>query len=310
VRVRILGSAAGGGVPQWNCTCVNCRAARCGTDVHPRTQDTVAVSADGRTWFLLNASPDILRQIEAARALQPERARAATCRGGSPIAGVVLTNGDLDHCLGLLLLREWTRLGLFATRRTHAGLFEENVVLRTLAREPAQLAFHPLALGDEQPLVAVDGRDSGLMVRAFAVPGKLPLHLEGLIEPHAEHNVGLVVRDTVGGGTLVYAPAAAATEPVAERSADADILLFDGTFWSDGELEHVGLFGHTARTMAHIPVGGAGGSLAQLAGLRVPRRILTHINNTNPIVARRTRERIEVESRGWLVARDGWELST
>ncbi|HVI00507.1 MAG TPA: pyrroloquinoline quinone biosynthesis protein PqqB, partial [Enhygromyxa sp.] len=278
MRVIVLGSAAGGGVPQWNCGCENCRAAREGTDVQPRTQDCVAVTADDRRWFLLNASPDIARQLERTPALWP------SARRHSPIAGIVLTNGDLDHCLGLLSLREWTPWSLYATAPTLAGLFERNVMLRTLDRQRPHAIRRPLALDRSEPLRDADGDDIGLTIRAFASPGKLPLHLESMVEASPAINVGLEITQPQTGARLLHVPAAATLDGLVTQLDHADCLLFDGSFWSDDELQRVQVSSRSARAMAHLPVGGPDGSLEQLSRLATRRIIYTHINNTNPML--------------------------
>ncbi|HKU43056.1 MAG TPA: MBL fold metallo-hydrolase, partial [Polyangiales bacterium] len=204
----MLGSAAGGGFPQWNCGCDNCRAARSGSgDVWPRTQESVAVSADGDSWFLLNASPEVRAQIESFPALHPRAARH------SPIAGVVLTNGDLDHCLGLLSLRESYPLGLYATASVERGFREGNVLFKTLQRFPGQLRFERLKLHESRALLRADGSPSGLWIEAVPVPGKLPIHLEGSGQPSPEDNVGLLIREPASDRTLGYFPAVAAPCP-------------------------------------------------------------------------------------------------
>ncbi|MFO7565668.1 MAG: pyrroloquinoline quinone biosynthesis protein PqqB [Enhygromyxa sp.] len=302
MRAIVLGSAAGGGVPQWNCGCDNCEAARRGAGVEPRSQDCVAVSGDDERWFLLNASPDIARQIERTPALWPRGRRH------SPIAGVVLTNGDLDHCLGLLSLREWTPWSLYATAPTLAGLFERNVMLRTLERERPHALRRPLELDQRVPLLDASGAPSGLEVRAFAVAGKPPLHLEGMIEANPALNVGLEIVDAQTGARIFHVPGVGDIEGLAVRLEAADCLLFDGTFWSDDELQRWGVSERSARAMAHCPVGGPDGSLERLSQLAIRRVIYTHINNTNPMLREGSTERAAVEARGVEIGFDGMEL--
>ena len=302
MQVRVLGSAAGGGVPQWNCGCENCREARRGTGVvRPRTQETVAVSADGASWFLLNVSPEIRAQIESFPPLTPREPRH------SPIAGLILTNGDLDHCLGLLSLRESHPLTVYATESVRAGFTGGNVLYRTLERFDGQVTWWALAVGEnahEQPL-----GDSGLTVRAIATPGKLPLHLETTLVPSPGDNIGLVIHDPRTGGRLAYFSGVAGPAPALVRAlADADVLFFDGTFWSSDELIAAGLGTRRAEDMAHWPVGGAEGSAPFLAGQR-GRKILIHVNNTNPILRETSAERRALDALGIEVAVDGLELS-
>ena len=302
--IRVLGSAAGGGFPQWNCACPNCRGLREGTiRATPRTQESVAVSADGRAWFLLNASPDIRQQIESFPALHPRKPR------DSPIQGILLSNGDLDHCLGLLSLREFHPLVIYATDRVRRGFTEGNVLYRTLERFPEQVTWRALKLGREEELTGEGGRSSGLGVETLAVPGKLPIHLEGLGPADPEDNVGFRIREPATGRVLVYLPAAGRVTPVVQESlAGADCVFFDGTFWSSDELPRLKLGDKCAEDMAHLPVSGEGGSLAALAGLRAPRRIFIHLNNTNPLLRDDSPERAAVTAAGWEIAYDGMEI--
>jgi pyrroloquinoline quinone biosynthesis protein B len=300
VRVRVLGSAAGGGFPQWNCGCENCALVRVSDPrVAARTQDSIAVEAssrDGR-WLLVNASPDVLRQIEATPALHP-RARRDT-----PIAAIALTNGDLDHTLGLFSLRESQPLVIYATDRVWRGLTERNTIARTLARFEGQVTHRRLVL-DEPVLVP----ELGLSITAFAAPSKLPVHLVGLEEPHAEDNVGL--RISSGDKVATYATAVKNAGSVIDHFADSDALFLDGTFWSSSELVSQGLSKARAEDMAHHPLSGLQGSLAALASLsNVRRKILTHINNTNPILRSDAPERKEAQAMGWEIAHDGLEVT-
>jgi pyrroloquinoline quinone biosynthesis protein B len=298
VQVRVLGSGAGGGVPQWNCGCENCREARAGGLVAPRTQESVAISADGVSWFLLNVSPEVRAQIESFAPLHPRAPRH------SSIAGLLLTNGDLDHCLGLLSLRESHPLVVHATESVRAGFVTENVLYRTLERFPGQVTWRTLVAGQEQPL-----GDTPLTVTAIPAPGNLPLHLKGLRPASPDDNVGLVVRDTRSGRRLAYFTGAAGPSPDLVRAvSDADLVFFDGTFWSSDELIAAGLGTRRAEDMAHWPLSGPDGSLAFLAGLR-GLRVLVHINNTNPILREGSAERRAVEAAGVQVGFDGLELS-
>jgi pyrroloquinoline quinone biosynthesis protein B len=303
MQVRVLGSAAGGGFPQWNCGCDNCLAARAGArDLEARTQESVAISADGRNWFLLNASPEIRAQIESFPGLHPRGPRH------SPIAGIVLTNGDLDHCLGLLSLRESHPLQLIATHSVESGFREDNVLHRTLQRFEGQLRFRPLVLEQSQALSLADGSPSGLTIEAVPVSGKLPIHLEKLRAPSPEDNVGLLVREPATGRSLAYFPAVAGpSAPLSAALLQADCVFFDGTFWSSEELPGSGLGDKRAEDMAHWPVGGAGGSLRMLRELAM-RRVYIHINNTNPMLRTGSPEAQQVSTAGVEIARDGLEL--
>jgi pyrroloquinoline quinone biosynthesis protein B len=298
LHVLVLGAAAGGGFPQWNCGCTNCEGVRSGRPgLLARTQDSVAVSGDGERWFLLNASPDVLRQVQANRQLWPRRLRH------SPIAGVVLTNGDLDHVLGLFQLRESQPFAIYATSRVRQGL-RENAALRTLERFEGQVRWTDLELDVSCDLRHADGTPSGIELTASAVPGKPPLHLMGRFEPSAEDNVALRLHAN-GSGSLVYASAIADAERARPLLEDCAALLLDGTFWSENELPELGVPMGPARTMAHQPIGGVAGSLHALPQLRATRRVYTHLNNTNPVLDESSAERAELAAAGWEVAVDG-----
>jgi len=297
LKVRVLGSAAGGGFPQWNCGCSNCREGRrLGGRARPRTQESVAVSADGESWFLINASPEIRGQIEACPDLWPRAERH------TPIAGILLTNGDLDHCLGLLSLRESQPLALYTTDAVRAGFTENNVLYRTLERFDGQVTWRRLELGREQPL-------GDLRVTAIPAPGKLPLHLEGRRAPSPEDNVGFVIRRRSGHGGLAYFSGIAGPSPEVEQAlAEASVVFFDGTFWSSDELIAAGLGTRRAEEMAHWPIGGPEGSLGFIKRVAGGAAIYIHINNTNPILLEDSPERKAVNEPGVEVAHDGLEL--
>jgi pyrroloquinoline quinone biosynthesis protein B len=292
----VLGAAAGGGFPQWNCRCSVCRLAWDGDPrVKPRTQASLAVSADGQKWILLNASPDLRAQIQAVPALQPH----AMTRG-SPIVGVVLTGAEVDQVGGLLTLRERGELALYGTCETLATV-ADNPIFGVLAAEVVHR--HPVALAETFLL------PNGLNAEAFSVPGKVALYLEeGEPEPAAEtgFNVGIEIQS--GGVKLAYVPGAAAiTANLLERLGRADVVLFDGTLFTDDEMIVSGAGAKTGRRMGHMPLDGANGTLQQLAGLSA-RRILTHINNTNPILVDGSPERRKVEAAGFEIAEDGMEI--
>jgi pyrroloquinoline quinone biosynthesis protein B len=301
----VLGSAAGGGFPQWNCGCENCRGVRTGAIRGvPRTQESVAISADGAHWFLLNASPEIRGQIEGFPPLHPREPRH------SPIAGILLTNGDLDHCLGLLSLRESHPLVVYATERVRRGFTAGNVLYRTLQRFADQVTWRPLAPGRETELTLPGGGPSGLAVEPVALPGKLPIHLEGGLAPDPEDNIGLRVRETATGRRLAYLPAVGGPSAAVHAALDgAGAAFLDGTFWSSDELRDQGLGEKRAEDMAHWPIGGDAGSLAALRTVRAARRIYIHLNNTNPVLREDSPERAAVAAAGWEVAHDGLELT-
>jgi pyrroloquinoline quinone biosynthesis protein B len=301
--VRVLGSAAGGGFPQWNCGCANCVGVRSGQiKALPRTQESLAVSADGSAWFLINASPEIRQQIEAFPGLHPRALR------DSPIAGIILTNGDLDHCLGLLSLRESQPLVVYATERVRRGFCEHNRLYRTLERFERQVTWHTLELGAERPLL-LEGRDSGLSVKTLPVPGKSPLHLAELgAEPG--DNVGLRITEGQNRAVLAYLPAVAGlSSQVTDALAGASAVFFDGTFWSNDELTGKGVGTRDAADMSHWPLGGERGSLQFLRESTAKRRVFIHINNTNPILRDDSPERAEVTNAGMEVAFDGMDLT-
>ena len=303
--LRVLGSAAGGGFPQWNCACVNCDGIRNGRiTANSRTQESVCLSADNDNWFLINASPDIRVQIESFASLHPRQSRS------TPIHAIFLTNGDLDHCLGLLSLRENHRLVLYATDSVRRGFTEGNVLYRTLQRFAEQVTWRTLKLDVEEAVLRSDGRPSGLTVTAVAVPGKLPIHLDGRVSSgKADVNVGLRFRQSTDGGVLAYVPAVGRiTSRVLNALDGADCVMFDGTFWSSDELSAPRFLEKSAEDLAHCPVGGPEGSLSMLSKIAAFRRVFIHINNTNPMLREDSHERMLVEAAGWEVAWDGMEI--
>lgn len=304
--MRILGSAAGGGFPQWNCGCPNCQGQRWGTiKARARTQTSVAFSADRHNWFLVHASPDIRTQIEHFPPLHPRNGR------DTPIAGIFLTNGDLDQCLGLLSLRESQLLHLYATDRVREGFTQGNILYHTLTRTPGQMTWHPLKLhAEDEPLLLPDGAPSGLTIVALPIPGKLPLHLAGTVPPDPQDNIGLLLHDVASRKTLAYLPCVGGESSIlVETIEKADCVIFDGTFWTDDELIALGLADQRAQQMAHWPLSGPTGSLHMLSSLRRQERILIHINNTNPILNEQSPERRLIEAVGIKVAYDGMELA-
>ena len=305
MQVRLLGTAAGGGFPQWNCNCSNCLGLRSGTlRAQPRTQSCVAISADGRRWFLLNASPDIRFQIESFPALLPS---PKTVRGTS-VEGVLLTNADLDHTVGLLILREGVRLPVYATPRVRSALSNGLYVAHVLEcycgvdwREPA---------AEQGPLLCADHSPSGLHYVAFPVAGKPPRYLEGLVSPGLGDAVAYRIMDEATGGRLLFMPELAALDAsTLSQMCDCEALLLDGTFWSENEMQTMGAGTIPAAQMGHLPVGGADGSLARIASLPVRRKIYIHINNTNPMLLEDSIERAAVECAGVEIGWDGLEFT-
>ncbi|MEL7091260.1 MAG: pyrroloquinoline quinone biosynthesis protein PqqB [Pseudomonadota bacterium] len=294
MKLIVLGAAAGGGLPQWNCGCRNCADARAG--IIPRmTQSSLAVSIDGKTWAVLNASPDIRAQLDACPAMHPPQLR------GSPIASVVLTNGDIDHIAGLLTLREKTAFDVYATA---AGLdiLASNTVFGVL--DPDLVSRHAIVLDQSfQPV-------PGLIVTPFAVPGKLALFLEGdtvNLEEVGDQTVGLMLEHD--GTRVAYVPGCAAIPDwLLERFVDIDLLLFDGTVWNNDDMQRTGTGEKTGARMGHVPLNGTQGSLSRLKDLEV-RKVFIHINNTNPILQPGSDARAKVLAAGWEIAHDGMELA-
>ena len=305
--VRVLGSAAGGGYPQWNCGCPVCRAVRDGSrPARTRTQSSIAVSPDYRQWYLLNASPDIHAQVESFPALWPRRSRSA------PVRAVLLTDAELDHTLGLLLLREGRGVEVHATAAAHETLRDGTSLLQTLQ------AYCPVRW-----VRVVPGQDTvlgeGLTYRAFDVPttkrprfppgGANGTGANGTGASGAGRVVGYRLTDAHTGGVLVYLPAVQElTATVRRQFTGCTCLLVDGTCWQDDELVRLGASGKTAREMGHLPISGPGGSLEQLVPLPIDRKIYVHVNNTNPILLEDGPERRTLERRGLEVAADGLEL--
>jgi pyrroloquinoline quinone biosynthesis protein B len=292
--LRVLGSAAGGGFPQWNCDCPGCRAVRSGSrPCRPRTQSSVAVSADRNRWFLLNASPDVRTQIESFPALHPREGRA------TPLEGVLLTDAELDHTLGLLLLREGRGVDLHATEAVRDTLTDGTSLLRTLEAY-CPVRWHPVVPGADAPL------GEGLSYRAFDVPTtKRARFGQGTEKGRV---VGYRLTDERSGRSAVYLPGVQDLAAVRDELDGCACLLVDGTCWRDDELVRLGLAGKTAREMGHVPIDGPDGSLAQLGPLPVARKIYIHLNNTNPVLLDDSPQRRAVEQHGMEVAMDGLEL--
>lgn len=299
--VKILGSAAGGGFPQWNCACVQCRRFRQGEFAGPaRTQAQLAWSGASGQWTLLNASPDLRVQIEATPQLWPQGGER-----NSPIRDVILTGAEADQILGLLLLREFHAFHVHSTASVRRILTEDNSLFGVLARFPEQVCWNDIPL--EQPFFA-----AGARLEALPLSGSFPgfvnsSRLAGL-NP-AEAMIGLLVSPETGGGTLAFLPGiGCVSDSLLERLDACDAVLFDGTFWSDDEPLRIPGVSRTARRMGHLPVSGPGGTLERFAALRRPRKIFIHINNTNPILDQASPEHRMVRESGWEVAWDGMEI--
>lgn len=301
--VRILGSGAGGGLPQWNCNCGNCAAARAGdSDVIARTQTSVAVSAEEGNWVLLDATPDLRAQISASPVLQPRPSDPAR---SSPIRAVAVTGFEVDQVGGLLNLREGQRFDLHAAAFVHASL-RANEIFDVLA--PSTVPRSEMRLGE--PFIPYTG--ARIEMTAQPVPGKVPLAHAGKAEdaPRSDGTIALIVRDTARHVRLAYVPSCAAiTDAVLKAIDGVDLLLFDGTLYTDHELIDQGLSQKTGAMMGHVSMSGAEGSIARLRDIAVGRRVFIHLNNSNPVVRENSRERREVVDAGWEVGYDGMELT-
>jgi pyrroloquinoline quinone biosynthesis protein B len=300
--VKVLGSAAGGGFPQWNCNCPNCRDVRLGSvDLRVRTQSSLAVSADGKTWILLNASPDLRQQILATPELMPSAGQLR----GSPISAVVVTNGDVDHIAGLICLREGHHFQLYATARVLTAL-AANPVFDVLNREKVPRQTLPL----DQPIPV--GGPARLTVEAFTVPGKIALYLENAA---AGPGFGTADGDTIGlsisdgQSRFFYIPGCARLDAqLAQRLTGAALLFFDGTLYDDDEMIRLGLSEKTGARMGHMSMAGAQGSLAAFANTDIARKIFVHMNNSNPALRETSDEHAAVRAAGWEIAWDGMEV--
>ncbi len=302
MRVRILGSAAGGGLPQWNCRCANCQAARADSpNVQPRTQSSVAVSADGCAWYLLNVSADVRQQIVRC----PDLAPPTQALRGTRIAGCVLTDAEIDHTSGLLQLREGCTFGIFSTAFVHQCL-TRYLPIETVLAGFADRPWTEIPLGDAIRLPLPDGDFSGLTIRAFETGRDAARYLPDQTGEAAGAVIGLQIEDFNTGGVLVYAPGLQQlTRSLAEAAQSADGILIDGTFWTDDEPVNMGIGHRTARQMGHIPVSGSEGSLGWLAGLPARHRVYIHMNNTNPMLNNIGPQRQQVTRHGVQVGMDG-----
>jgi pyrroloquinoline quinone biosynthesis protein B len=306
LRVVVLGAAAGGGVPQWNCGCTVCRKAR---NEHPElrsTQASIAISADGDHWFLINASPDLRQQLIATPKLYPKH---GTLRH-SPISGVILTNGEVDAVAGLLSMREGSPFTIYAHPRVLA-ILETNSIFNVLSeknvrRQPIEVdkAFEP---------ALPDGSPSGIEILPFAVPGKGAWYLEGKAHPAGDDGagdtLGLRIDDKASGKYMYFlAACAGVTNDLRSRLKGASAIFFDGTVWRDDELIVAGLGNKTGQGMGHIAMSGDSGAIAALANLDIGRKIFLHINNSNPVLLRDSAERKTAEHAGWQIPTDGMEI--
>lgn len=304
LKIVVLGSAAGGGIPQWNCNCPVCRSARERPALRG-TQTSLAISADSENWVLINASPDIRQQITETPQLHPRTDRLRH----SPIAGVILTNGEVDAIAGLLTLREGSPFGIWAHDRV-LGTLEENGIFNVLDRK--LVPRRSIALDTMFEPVLPDGRASGLQVEAFEVPGKPAWYLEGTGAADAEvpgDTLGLRIATADGKECYVIAACGAVTDAVTDRLRGAPLVFFDGTLWRDDEIVRAGLGPKTGRRMGHVSMSGADGAIAALADSGIGRRIFVHINNSNPAHLPDSDERRQLEAAGWEIPAPGQEVT-
>jgi pyrroloquinoline quinone biosynthesis protein B len=306
--IKVLGSAAGGGFPQWNCNCQNCVAVRAKTPgFKARTQSSLAVSRDGENWALLNASPDLREQLNATPELH---ANPKYGPRHSPIKAVVLTNGDVDHIAGLINLREAQPYTIYGTDRV-LSVLADNSIFQIL--KPDIVPRITLPLGKTEPLQGA-GVDLCMTVEAFAVPGKVALYLENEAAgpdfgTQEGDTIGIKITDTETGKAFFYIPGCAAIdEPLAARLQGASIVFFDGTLFTDSEMIDQGLMPKTGGRMGHINMSGEQGSIATFSKLGVGRLIYVHINNSNPALDANSDARKMIEGAGWEVGFDGMEV--
>ncbi len=293
-RALILGAAAGGGLPQWNCGCENCRRARSG-EIPSQTQSSLAITANGRDWAVLNASPDIRHQLAAATPMHPTGLRDV------PLKSVLVTNGDIDHVAGLLTLREMQPFTVFATAGIH-DVLGANPMLDAL--NASVVARKTVALDTPFEILP------DLTATLFAVPGKVPLYMEGETvdtEMIGDQTVGVEL--SANGRRALYIPGCAClNDGLRDRIADADALFFDGTLWADDEMQRCGLGNKTGKRMGHMSMSGDDGSIAAFANIPVGRKVFVHMNNSNPVHDPSSKERAEAEASGWTIGQDQMEI--
>jgi pyrroloquinoline quinone biosynthesis protein B len=306
LRVVVLGAAAGGGVPQWNCGCPVCLEARSDPGLRS-TQASIAISADGDHWFLINASPDLRQQLIATPQLQP----AAGKLRHSPISGVILTNGEVDAVAGLLSMREGSPFTIYAHAKV-LSILKANSIFDVLnekhvRRQAIELdqAFEPALAG---------GAPSGIEILPFAVAGKSAWYLEGKVHPGGDDGtgdtLGLRIRDKATGKHFYFLAACAdVTDDLKSRLAGAPLIFFDGTVWRDDELILAGLGNKTGQGMGHVSMSGDTGAIKTLAGLDIGRKVFLHINNSNPALLPTSPERKIAERAGWQIPADGTEIT-
>jgi pyrroloquinoline quinone biosynthesis protein B len=303
--VKVLGSAAGGGFPQWNCACPNCRGIRAGKfSGSARTQAQLAWNAAPGEWTLLNASPDLRAQIDATPELWPSGKNGPR---DSPIRDLILTGAEVDQALGLLLLREFHRFRAHATPSVRKILTEDNSIFGVLARFAGQVEWHDIPL--DRPFTAGGAKLEVVIPPNTGFPGFVSTQRAKELNP-AEAAIGLLISPESSKSTMAFLPGAGSiSDALLERLNTCAVLLFDGTFWSDDEPSRIPGITRTARQMGHLPISGQGGSLERFSALTRPRKIFIHINNTNPILDDTSPERRGVTDAGWEVAWDGMEIT-
>lgn len=302
MHIQILGSAAGGGFPQWNCNCRNCRGVRAGSlRAQPRTQSSIAISDDGEQWILCNASPDIRAQIEAFPALQPARKLRDTA-----IAGIVLLDSQIDHCTGLLTLREGCPHQVWCTEMVHQDLTTGFPLFNMLSHWNGGLQYQLIEL-DAKPFSIP--ACPALSITAIALRSSAPPYSPHRGNPHPGDNIGLFIEDRRSGRSLFYAPGLGQVdEHLLGWMRHADCLLVDGTLWRDDEMRVCEVGDKLGSEMGHLCQSGPGGMIEVLDGLPSARKILIHINNTNPILDLDSPERTELDAHGIEVAFDGMSI--
>jgi pyrroloquinoline quinone biosynthesis protein B len=306
LRVVVLGAAAGGGVPQWNCGCPVCLEARSDPGLRS-TQASIAISADGDHWFLINASPDLRQQLIATPQLQP----AAGKLRHSPISGVILTNGEVDAVAGLLSMREGSPFTIYAHAKV-LSILKANSIFDVLNEKNVRRQAIELDQAFEPALP--DGAPSGIEILPFAVAGKSAWYLEGKVHPGGDDGtgdtLGLRIRDKATGKHFYFLAACAdVTDDLKSRLAGAPLIFFDGTVWRDDELILAGLGNKTGQGMGHVSMSGDTGAIKTLAGLDIGRKVFLHINNSNPALLPTSPERKIAERAGWQIPADGTEIT-
>src|SRR3984957_2058061 len=307
LRVVVLGAAAGGGVPQWNCGCSVCQAAR---NEHPELQSTqasIAISADGNHWFLINASPDLRQQLIATPQLHP----AAGQLRHSPVAGAILTNSEIDAVAGLLSMREGWPFTIYAHPRV-LSILGSNSIFNVLSEK--NVRRQPIEVNEAFEPGLPDGSPSGIEVLPFAVPGKGAWYLEGKAHPAGEtgdgDTLGLRIQDKATGKHLYFLAACASVDDeLRSRLEGASAIFFGGTVGRDDELIAAGLGNKTGQGMGHIAMSGTRGAIESLDGLDIDRKMFLHINNSNPVLLRDSAERVAAERAGWQIPADGTEIT-